>query len=68
MSMHFDGTLKYGTKFDSSYDRGQLLPFKIRHGQVCCCDEAGLQMNVNQKVKVICPSDMAYGSRSIRPI
>ena len=35
--MHYDGTLTDGTKFDSSYDRGQPLPLKIGSGQVIKC-------------------------------
>lgn len=67
--MHYDGTLKDGTKFDSSYDRGQPLPLRIGRGQVIkCWDEVGVQMNVGQKVRVLCPSDTAYGSRAIGPI
>ncbi|MCL4113737.1 UNVERIFIED_CONTAM: hypothetical protein GTU68_065666 [Idotea baltica] len=67
--MHYKGTLTDGTKFDSSYDRGQPLSVKIGKGQVITCwDEVGLQMNVNQKVEVLCPSRTAYGNRAIGPI
>ena len=67
--MHYEGTLLDGTKFDSSYDRNQPLSIKIGKGQVISCwDEVGLNMNVNQKVKVVCPSETAYGSRAIGPI
>lgn len=69
VQMHYDGTLTDGTKFDSSYDRGQPLPVRIGRGQVIkCWDDVGVNMNVGQKVKVLCPSDTAYGSRSIGPI
>ena len=69
VSMHYDGTLTDGSKFDSSYDRGQPLSVRIGRGQVIkCWDEVGSQMNVGQKVKVLCPSDTAYGSRAIGPI
>ena len=37
VEMHYEGTLKDGTKFDSSYDRGQPLDFKIGVGQVIKC-------------------------------
>lgn len=33
-----------------------------------CWDEVGLHMNVNSKVRVLCPSSTAYGSRSVGPI
>lgn len=69
VEMHYDGTLTDGTKFDSSYDRGQPLPLRIGRGQVIkCWDEVGVNLNVNQKVRVVCPSDTAYGSRAIGPI
>jgi FKBP-type peptidyl-prolyl cis-trans isomerase len=67
--MHYDGTLTDGTKFDSSYDRGQPLDFNIGVGQVIkCWDEVGLNMEVGAKVKVLCPSQTAYGSRGVGPI
>ena len=69
VSMHYDGTLVDGTKFDSSYDRGQPLDIRIGRGQVIkCWDEVGVNLNINQKVKVVCPSDTAYGNRAIGPI
>ena len=69
VSMHYDGTLVDGTKFDSSYDRGQPLDIRIGKGQVIkCWDEVGVNLNINQKVKVVCPSDTAYGNRAIGPI
>lgn len=67
--MHYDGTLKDGTEFDSSYKRGQPLPVRIGRGQVIkCWDEVGVHMNIGQKVKVLCPSATAYGSRAVGPI
>ena len=34
LAMHYMGTLTNGTKFDSSYDRGQPFEFKIGKGEV----------------------------------
>jgi len=34
VSVHYVGTLTNGTKFDSSYDRGQPYAFRIGAGQV----------------------------------
>ena len=69
VSMHYSGTLKDGTKFDSSYDRKQPLDFSIGVGQVIqCWDEVGVNMEVGCKVKVVCPSETAYGSRGVGPI
>lgn len=69
VEMHYRGELKNGKVFDSSYDRGSPLPLRIGSGQVIVCwDEVGLQLNVGAKVKVLCPSETAYGSRAIGPI
>lgn len=67
--MHYEGTLTDGTKFDSSYDRNQPLPVKIGRRQVIkCWDDIGIQMTVGQKVKILCPTETAYGDRTIGPI
>jgi len=34
LQMHYLGTLLDGTKFDSSYDRGQPFEYKIGKGEV----------------------------------
>jgi FKBP-type peptidyl-prolyl cis-trans isomerase len=67
--MHYEGKLKDGTVFDSSYSRNSPLPVSIGSGQVIkCWDEVGLQMEVGTKVTVLCPSTTAYGSRGVGPI
>ena len=67
--MHYEGTLTNGDVFDSSFTRGSPLPLSIGTGQVIVCwDEVGLQLNVGSKVKVLCPSETAYGSRAVGPI
>jgi FKBP-type peptidyl-prolyl cis-trans isomerase len=69
VKMHYAGTLLDGTEFDSSYKRGSPLPLRIGSGQVIkCWDEVGLQLTLKNKVKVICPSATAYGSRGVGPI
>ena len=37
VEMHYEGTLKDGKKFDSSYDRDTPLPVRIGAGQVIKC-------------------------------
>lgn len=37
VKMHYDGKLKDGTPFDSSYKRGEPLPVRIGKGQVIKC-------------------------------
>lgn len=62
VTAHYHGTLIDGTVFDSSVNRGQ--PFKTRVGQVIkAWQEALLLMNVGTKLRIFCPSDLAYGER-----
>jgi len=62
VSVHYTGTLANGKKFDSSYDRNQPLPFTLGQGQVIKgWDEGIALMKVGGKVKLIIPSNLAYG-------
>ena len=66
---HYHGTLLDGTKFDSSYDRNQPLPFTVGSGQVIKCWDEGFQgLSKGAKADLICPPDYAYGSRAMGPI
>ena len=66
---HYSGTLVNGQKFDSSYDRGQPLPFKVGAGQVIkCWDEGFVGLAKGAKAKLVCPPDYAYGSRKMGKI
>ena len=67
--MHYNGTLLDGTKFDSSYDRGQPFSVTIGVGQVIQgWDEGVPGMQVGGKRKLTIPADMAYGDRSPSPL
>lgn len=69
VKMHYEGTLKDGTVFDSSYSRDSPLPVRIGSGQVIkCWDEVGINLRLGDKVRVLCPSETAYGSRGVGPI
>lgn len=64
--IHYTGTLKDGTKFDSSYDRG--TPFKTRIGVGAVIDgwDMGvIGMKVGGKRKLTIPSPLAYGDSGI---
>jgi len=64
---HYHGTLRDGTVFDSSVDRGQ--PLEISLGSVVpCWQEAIPTMKVGGKSKITCPSDLAYGDQGSGPI
>jgi len=63
---HYKGTLVDGTKFDSSYDRGQPLPFVVGKGSVIkCWDEGFIGLEKGAKADLICPPDYAYGNRAM---
>ena len=59
---HYTGKLLDGTKFDSSYDRGQPIEFPVGSGRVIKgWDEAFLSMKKGEKRVLIIPSDLGYG-------
>lgn len=64
VSVHYTGKLADGTKFDSSYDRGEPIKFAIGKGQVIPgWDEGIAMMNKGGKATLIIPPDLAYGAR-----
>ena len=67
--MHYVGTLKDGTKFDSSYDRNQPFEIKIGVGNVIEGWERGIPgMKVGGKRRLIIPSSLGYGSSQVGTI
>ena len=59
---HYEGTLINGTKFDSSYDRGQTATFPLN--QVIAGWTEGLQlMHEGAKYRFFIPYQLAYGER-----
>lgn len=62
VTAHYHGTLIDGTVFDSSVQRGQ--PFKTGVGQVIKAWQEALQlMTPGTKLRIYCPSEIAYGER-----
>lgn len=58
--VHYHGTLRDGTVFDSSVDRGEPIEFGLN--QVIACWTEGVQkIKVGGKAKLVCPSEIAYG-------
>lgn len=63
VTVHYTGTLKDGTKFDSSVDRGQPFKFVIGVGQVIRgWDEGVGSMKEGGKRKLIIPPQLGYGA------
>eukprot|EP01090_Pellita_catalonica_P009361 TRINITY_DN20424_c0_g1_i1.p1 TRINITY_DN20424_c0_g1~~TRINITY_DN20424_c0_g1_i1.p1 ORF type:complete len:163 (-),score=35.54 TRINITY_DN20424_c0_g1_i1:11-499(-) len=66
VQVHYTGTLKDGTKFDSSVDRGQPATFGV--SQVIAGWTEALQlMTVGTKLELYIPWDLAYGERGSPP-
>lgn len=64
VKVHYRGTLKDGTEFDSSYARNQPATFPLN--QVIPCWTQGVQrLKVGEKANLVCPSQTAYGDRGV---
>ena len=64
VKVHYRGTLTNGNEFDSSYKRGQPATFPLN--RVIACWTEGVQtMKVGGKAKLLCPPNLAYGSRGV---
>lgn len=67
VEVHYRGTLRDGSVFDSSYERGQPATFPLN--QVIPCWTEGVQlMKVGGKAELVCPPDLAYGDRANQTI
>jgi FKBP-type peptidyl-prolyl cis-trans isomerase len=64
VAVHYTGKLLDGTKFDSSYDRGEPIEFMLGQGQVIPgWDEGIAMMKEGEKAVLLIPSKLAYGER-----
>jgi len=66
VKVNYHGTLRDGTVFDSSVERGTPASFRL-NGVIPCWTEALQKMKVGGKTKVVCPSNLAYGERGFPP-
>jgi FKBP-type peptidyl-prolyl cis-trans isomerase FkpA len=60
--VHYHGTLRDGTVFDSSVDRGEPISFPLS-GVISCWTEGVQKIKVGGKSKLVCPSETAYGDQ-----
>lgn len=69
VTVHYDGTLEDGTKFDSSRDRGEPYSFPLGAGQVIRgWDEGVVGMKPGGIRKLTIPADLAYGKAGRPPV
>ena len=64
--VHYTGTLLDGKKFDSSYDRDSPFKFALGVGHIIkCWDMSVIRLSLGEKIKVVCPYNLAYGERGV---
>jgi FKBP-type peptidyl-prolyl cis-trans isomerase FkpA len=66
VKVHYHGTLRNGSVFDSSVERGEPANFPLNRVIPCWTEGVGT-MKVGGKAELICPSDIAYGDRGHPP-
>jgi FKBP-type peptidyl-prolyl cis-trans isomerase FkpA len=67
VKVHYRGTLVNGREFDSSYRRGEPAEFPL-NGVIKCWTEGLQLMQKGEKARLVCPPDIAYGSRGSAPV
>ncbi|HTG83045.1 MAG TPA: FKBP-type peptidyl-prolyl cis-trans isomerase [Geobacteraceae bacterium] len=62
VEVNYRGTLPDGKEFDSSYKRHQSIKFPLSR-VIPCWTEGVQKMKVGGKAELVCPPELAYGSR-----
>jgi FKBP-type peptidyl-prolyl cis-trans isomerase len=60
VKVHYHGTLRDGTVFDSSVDRNEPALFPLSQA-IACWTEGVQHIHVGGKSRLTCPADLAYG-------
>jgi peptidylprolyl isomerase len=69
VEVHYTGFFTNGKVFDSSVQRGEVLPFTLGVGQVIeGWDEGIALLHVGEKARLIIPYNLAYGVEGSGPI
>jgi hypothetical protein len=69
VSVNYLGTLENGTKFDSSYDRGKPMEYRLGvQSMIKGWDEGVKTMKVGGKRRLIVPPQLGYGAQGSRGI
>ena len=64
VQVHYTGYLPDGTKFDSSYDRGQPIGFQVGKGRVIAgWDQGIMQLKEGTTAYLFIPPHLGYGER-----
>jgi len=66
VKVNYQGTLRDGTVFDSSIQRGEPATFPANR-VIPCWTEALKTMKVGEKAHITCPADIAYGDHGAPP-
>ena len=66
VTVHYHGTLRDGSVFDSSVERGMPATFPL-NGVISCWTEGVPKISVGGKAELLCPSDIAYGDEGRPP-
>ena len=66
LKVHYTGTLLDGTKFDSSYDRGEPFEYEHGYGRVISGWEEGIAyIGERGRITLYIPSVLAYGTKTV---
>jgi FKBP-type peptidyl-prolyl cis-trans isomerase FkpA len=66
VKVHYHGTLRDGSVFDSSVERGAPVEFPLNR-VIPCWTEGVQKMKVGGKAHFTCPAEIAYGERGAPP-